>query len=150
MSERTLAIAPDPERIARATARAHHRFMDGLSCTEAIVETTCDLIGEDPGQHVRMATGFRAGMAQAGCACGALVGAVMAGGLVYGREDETDSEAEMLSLSRRLHDRFSGRYGTTCCRVLNGDDFDSPEHDARCANITAAAMEMLIEELGWA
>lgn len=133
--------------VAAAETRAHDRFLDGLSCTESIVETMCELLGVEAAPHVRMATGFRAGMARAGCACGALVGAVMAGGLVHGRADETGPETGMLSLSRRLHDRFSACYGTTCCRALNGDDFDSPEHDARCAAITAAAMRMLLEEL---
>lgn len=139
MLDRTLAEA--------SSQRARSRFMDGLSCTESIVETTCGVLGIEASEHVRMATGFRAGMAQAGCVCGALVGAVMAGGLVCGRENEVGSEVEALSLARRLHERFVERFGTTCCRVLNGDDFDTPEHDARCAGITGEAMRMLIEEL---
>ncbi|MDP1857574.1 MAG: C-GCAxxG-C-C family protein [Gemmatimonadaceae bacterium] len=132
-----------------AEQRAYDRFIDGLSCTESIVETSCGVLGIEAGPHVRMATGFRAGMAKSGCVCGALVGAVMAGGLVHGREDEAGSEADTLALSRRLHERFVGRFGTTCCRMLNGDDFDSPEHDVRCAGITGKTMRMLAEELEW-
>lgn len=129
--------------------KVHDRFMDGLSCTESIVESTCQLLAIAPGPHVRMATGFRAGMARAGCVCGALTGAIMAAGIVHGREDEFGSEADILRISRRLHDRFVERFSTTCCRVLNGSDFDSPEHDARCAGITAETMAILLDELGW-
>lgn len=123
------------------------RFLDGLSCTEAILEAACHLAGLDPRTVMPLASGFRGGMGQAGCSCGALVGGVMVIGLFAGRADDATSDGRALALSRTLHDRFLDRFSTTCCRALNGDDFTSPEHDARCAEITAEAMALTLAVL---
>lgn len=120
------------------------RFLDGLSCTEAILEASCQLAGIDPRVLMPLASGFRGGMGMAGCACGALVGGTMAVGLFAGRSGENESDATALALTKRLHDEFLARFSTTCCRALNGDDFESPEHDRRCADITAETTRMTL------
>lgn len=136
--------ASEAEGMALATGA---RFLDGLSCTEAILEATCQLVGVDPRRLMPLASGFRGGMGQAGCTCGALVGGVMAIGLLVGRCDEDDTDLPALKLTRRLHDEFAARFSTTCCRALNGPDFESPEHDRRCADITAETTRMTLEIL---
>ena len=145
---RTLPTPPvtasEAEGMALATGA---RFLDGLSCTEAILEAVCHLAGLDPRPLMPLASGFRGGMGQAGCPCGALVGGVMAIGLFVGRCDESDTDLPALRLARRLHDGFIARFSTTCCRALNGNDFESPEHDSRCADITAETTRMTLEIL---
>ena len=108
----------------------------------------------------RIATGFGAGMGRHGETCGAVVGATMALGLKYGREDVSDSAAKANTYAKveSLLQAFKDKYGTVVCRDLIGCDFQTPEGNERfkrenlinlCAEFVAfAARESfrLIEE----
>lgn len=61
------------------------------------------------------------GLALRGEACGAVVGSLMALGLVYGRNDLSDKKGYIASLpsARRLCDQFEKKYGgTSCANIL--------------------------------
>lgn len=128
--------------------RADAKFRAGLSCTETILEIVCEEKGLDPSVYLPLATGFRAGIAKKGCTCGALIGAVMAIGLLKGRSSINGDEKPALGLTSKVYDKFVERFGTTCCRVLNMEDYTSKEHEDRCAEITAETTAMLFDVIG--
>ena len=81
----------------------------------------------------RIATGFGAGMGRHGETCGALVGAIMALGLKYGREEAAEFEAKMATYDRvqALLKAFKDEFGTVACCDLIGCDFRTPEGNER-------------------
>ena len=80
----------------------------------------------------RVATGFGGGVAAHGEICGALVGAVMALGLVFGRDRADDAQAKAATSERvhRLLSPFEERFGSVRCIDLTGCDLLSPEGNA--------------------
>ena len=72
-------------------------------------------------------------MGRHGETCGALVGATMALGLKYGREDVSDSAAKANTYAKveSLLQAFKDKYDTVVCRDLIGCDFQTPEGNER-------------------
>ncbi|PKG31204.1 C-GCAxxG-C-C family (seleno)protein, partial [Methanoregula sp.] len=88
----------------RKTAEEYYRSGQ-FYCTEAIVKAVNDgfQLGY-PERVIRMASGFPLGIGGAGCSCGAVVGGVMALGMVFGRDLPGDPSIDRcLSLCRELH-----------------------------------------------
>lgn len=101
----------------------------------------------------RIATPFGAGIARHGEICGALVGASMALGLMYGREDAADREtrdALYVKVDTLLR-AFEHEYGSVRCIDLTGCDMTTPEghersreldlHGSVCPKFVALAVE---------
>ncbi|MHB1167362.1 MAG: C-GCAxxG-C-C family (seleno)protein [Carboxydocellales bacterium] len=137
--------------IEQAKMRAGGYFKEGYNCAEATLKTMNELmdLGLAPGME-KMATAFGGGLGQAGCICGALVGANMVIGLVKGRTSSGEDRMPAYEAAKELHDRFKLKFGSTCCRVLNpGVDYESVDHKKRClkytGNGTALIMEYLLE-----
>ena len=81
----------------------------------------------------KIATGFGAGMGRHGETCGALVGAIMALGLKYGREEAADLEAKTITYDKAqaLLQTFKQEFGTVVCCDLIGCDFQTEEGNER-------------------
>ena len=81
----------------------------------------------------RIATGFGAGMGRHGETCGALVGAIMALGLKFGRVDSANSQAKMTTYDKveALMGAFKEQFGTATCCDLIGCDLRTPEGNER-------------------
>lgn len=97
------------------------------------MKSLVEALGMECSGVARIATGFGAGMGRHGETCGALVGAVMALGLRYGREDGSDSEAKAKTYSKvdQLLCAFQKQFGTPTCRDLIGCDLRTPEGNER-------------------
>jgi C_GCAxxG_C_C family probable redox protein len=109
----------DLEKI-RLTAEEYYRS-GNFYCSEAIVKTIKDVFSL-PGSDdvIAMASGFPVGIGGAGCTCGAVTGAVMSLGLVFGRTTPKDKKVDKaMKLSRELHDYFKKNHKSLCCRTLN-------------------------------
>ena len=109
----------DLEKI-RLTAEEYYRS-GNFYCSEAIVKTIKDVFSL-PGSDdvIAMASGFPVGIGGAGCTCGAVTGAVMSLGLVFGRTTPKDKKVDKaMKLSRELHDIFKKNHKSLCCRTLN-------------------------------
>ncbi len=80
----------------------------------------------------RIATGFVAGAAGHGELCGALVGAVMALGLKFGRDraDDLDAKAATSEKVHHLLSAFADRFGSVRCIDLTGCDLLTSEGKA--------------------
>ena len=75
----------------------------------------------------RIATAFGAGMGGIGSVCGAVTGAVMAIGLVHGREEPSQSRDQAYALTQQVYRGFQQEMGSTICRELTGIDLTTPE-----------------------
>ncbi len=100
--------------------RAGNYFKEGYNCAEAIFLTYRELLAPemDPAM-VKLFTGFGGGVGEAGCMCGALMGSIAALNMLKGRETNQTSRNEAYRLAREFTEKFTEKYGATCCRALN-------------------------------
>lgn len=107
---------------------AVEKFLDGNSCSQAVLGQYCALSGLDRSSALKIASGFGAGM-QMGKTCGALTGAYMVLGLLLGTDKSARSEGRrdvseaIVAFTRK----FQERNGATDCRDLLGCDISTAE-----------------------
>jgi C_GCAxxG_C_C family probable redox protein len=109
-------------------ARAEDRFREGFSCAQSVFSAFAEeILGREAA--LRTASSFGAGMARRGDTCGAVTGALMVLGLLYGRTEAEDTDAKELNylLANRFIDRFEASKGSRICRELLGFDPGSEE-----------------------
>ena len=115
--------------------RAVENFKSGCSCSESIVKAAVELglVHED---LFRVSTVFSGGMSS-GCLCGAIAGAQMVLGSVYGPESRP--------YAKKFIDEFKAIHKATCCRVLTAkyENFMSPERKLHCHNMVSTAAKIL-------
>ncbi len=128
--------------------RAGNYFKEGYNCAEAIFLTYRELLAPemDPAM-VKLFTGFGGGVGEAGCMCGALMGSIAALNMLKGRETNQTSRNEAYRLAREFTEKFTEKYGATCCRALNPHPFETREHLTNCLKITGNTSKMLMEFL---
>lgn len=102
--------------------RAKELLLSSGNCAQtsfAILNEDFDLEGE---QILKALTPFP-GIALRGETCGAVIGSLMALGLVYGRDDMTDWKAYIGSLpsARRFCRQFEEQNGSTACAAILQD-----------------------------
>ncbi|MCP4368862.1 MAG: C_GCAxxG_C_C family protein [Deltaproteobacteria bacterium] len=75
----------------------------------------------------KIATGFCSGVSRTCGMCGAVIGAIMALNLFYGRNLSSESLETSYIVVRKLLDMFESRFGTTNCKQLIGCDLGTKE-----------------------
>jgi C_GCAxxG_C_C family probable redox protein len=136
------------EQFAEAVGeRAENLYRTGqLMCSEAVLLVLNRGLGGGIPDDVaiRLASALPIGMGDSGCACGALSGAALAVGLFLGRSRPgSRDQMDALKAANLVHDRFKGRFGATCCRVLTKKvKGNNGKHFEQCARITGEAAEM--------
>jgi C_GCAxxG_C_C family probable redox protein len=137
----------------RKTAENYYKNGD-FYCSESIIKTLKDVFKPEIGDEVvALASGFPVGMGNAGCTCGAVVGAQMSLGLIFGRQKAKGKEVEKtMELSKEIHDIFKNDNKTLCCRILTKDmKLGSKVHMTQCVrftgDMTEAAAKIIAREL---
>lgn len=131
-----------------ARNKAGNYFKEGYNCAEAIFLTYQPLLSPeiDP-SLVRLFTGFGSGVGESGCMCGALTGSIAALNMIKGRVTNQLPRDEAYELAKEFTDRFTEKYGATCCRVLNPHPFETKEHLVNCLKITGNTSKMMMDFL---
>lgn len=75
----------------------------------------------------QIAVGFAGGIGNTGSVCGAVVGAVMAIGLIRGRGETMQAMLDNLALAQEFRQRFEAEMGNIGCRELTGLDLSTEE-----------------------
>ena len=139
----------DPQAEALITGiadRARNLYLTRqMLCTEAVVAALNQGLngGLTEAQATAMSAPFCIALGESGCICGALSGAVMASGLLLGKDGAYRHRKTMRDSARQLHDQFKFANGATCCRVLSKKvKNDKKAHFQQCAGLTAQAAEM--------
>jgi C_GCAxxG_C_C family probable redox protein len=119
-------------------------FTGGYMCSETLVyilNKYYDLGMTD--DAIKMSTGFPFGFGDGGNVCGAVAGATMCLGKVFGRVTPGDPQyAKCCSLVREMNDDVIAKFGTTICPVLIEDyDFKTPERKQHCIDIVLTVVE---------
>lgn len=104
-----------------------------------------------------IASGFCGGMSRTAGLCGALVGGIMALGILYGRKSSDDSPKKIYALSERLVHDFETRFGSRNCSDILGCDISTREGEAIfeanklaktvCLDATVQATDLVMQVL---
>jgi C_GCAxxG_C_C family probable redox protein len=107
---------PELDKLAKAARDTLSRCGNCAQTSFAVLQEAFDLEG---GPILKALTAFP-GIALRGETCGAVVGSLMALGLVYGRDDLDDWQAYISSLpsARRFCRRFQEQNGSTACEHI--------------------------------
>jgi C_GCAxxG_C_C family probable redox protein len=99
----------------------------GYLCSESVLIALSKAIDVESEIIPRIATGFAAGVARTGQACGALTGAVMGLGLKFGRDEPiSPPQGRVYWFSKLLVDAFRSEYGSSSCIGVLGLDLNNP------------------------
>ena len=132
------------ERMDEAERLGKDYFRQGLNCSECVLRTFMDLHETDlPESIIRLASGFGGGMGHTKNTCGAITGAVLALGLVKGRDPFAAEEVKdrVRQLNEETYPPFAAmiremeaEYGTLICAELSAPhgDFDGRSRKKSC------------------
>ena len=142
--------------------RARELFRAGYNCSQAVLLAFSDVTGLDEKTAVTLSSSFGGGMGRLREVCGAVSGAFMVAGILWGYSDPTDHEAkkEHYALIQRIAQEFKKNNGSYICRELlelpAGPDSPEPEkrteayyHRRSCEDyvgIAARVMDEIIAE----
>lgn len=94
-------------------------FYKGYNCSQAVVAAFEDVTGLDGETALKIASSFGGGMGRMREVCGAVSGALMVLGMLYGySEPDQQQKSEHYALVRRFADEFKDRTGSIICREM--------------------------------
>ena len=137
------------ERMDEAESRGKDYFRQGLNCSECVLRTFMDMHETDlPESIIRLASGFGGGMGHTKNTCGAITGAVLALGLVKGRDPFASEEVKdrITQLNDQVYPAFAPmiremeeEFGTLICAELSAPhgDFDGRARKKSCMQMIA-------------
>jgi C_GCAxxG_C_C family probable redox protein len=129
-----------------ARNKAGGYYKRGFSCAESILLAGRELLAPEWDlQILKMATPFGGGLGRAGCICGALSASMMVLGMLHGRTNCDVDRSGVGQHAARIHSLFLETFGSTCCSVLNHNEFDNNSHYVRCLKIGGRTAELLFK-----
>jgi C_GCAxxG_C_C family probable redox protein len=132
------------DRVAWA-AYYNDRVYEG--CSRSVLKALQSHLHLDDGGALRASTALAGGVARMGETCGALIGAIMAIGLVFGHEELEDIQAyrNTMDASHEIYNRFKKEFGSTTCteiqKKLFGRGFDLNREEESEAWYKAGGLE---------
>jgi len=125
------------DRIAKAAYDNDRAYEGCARCVLAALQEHVHLLHDDKAYRaaLKASTPLAAGVARRGETCGALIGAIMAVGLVAGSErlDDAEGYVRAMEVAVEVFDRFKNNYGTVKCFEIQEKlfgrhyDFFNPE-----------------------
>ena len=102
-------------------------FEQGIDCSQVVAGEFASQTGSDRDKLRKMAACFGGGMF-CGETCGAVTGALMVIGLVYGHSQEGDvkQKEKMTAKLGEFKEQFGEKYSSCLCRELLGHDVSKP------------------------
>ena len=138
------------------TEKAITLFENGCNCAQAVFAAFADLCGIEEKLALRISSSFGGGLARQREICGAVSGACMVLGALYGYDDVADPAAKAAHYARvqAFCGAFRAQYGSIVCRELLGAKIaeNSPNPTPRtpefyrtrpCARFVGACAELL-------
>ena len=128
-------------------------FLDGCSCSQAVMAAFCDLTGMDRSTALRLSAPFGGGIGRMREVCGAVSGMMMVVGLLYGFEPSQGRDAKTVHyhLVQELAEQFRQEAGSIICREIlknpPADPNPSPRTAEYYANRPCARMVMLAAKI---
>lgn len=125
---------------------AIENFDRDMNCAQAVFLAFAEAEGLDRAAALRLSSSFGGGLGGLGEVCGALSGAAMAAGLLFGDYTPGDAEAKTAHYERvkELGEAFRAEAGSLLCRDLKREDPE--ERDRICTALVALAARLLARE----
>lgn len=100
--------------------KAAKLFCSGYNCSQAVFAAFCDVTGIDEKTALKLSSSFGGGMGRLREVCGAVSGAFMVAGILYGYDIPNDNtvKKEHYSLIQDIANRFKQQNNTIICREL--------------------------------
>lgn len=122
--------------------RAVEYFLDGNSCSESIVLGAIDK-GYCDKDLLSVASPFSGGIGS-GCLCGAISGAMLVIGHLYGKNNRYNNMPIARALAKKFMDTFKEFHPATCCRILSrGTEAGTPERKQHCTSFVEFCFNLL-------
>jgi len=123
-------------------------FYTGFCCAEALSKTIIDHFGEKPDDYpVNVASGFCGGIGRTHeDICGALTGAVIAVGYLYGRTEKGKDISDACIIISEFRRQFIEAFGSTNCALIL-KKLGEQEKYIKCKQLTGKATGMLSDIL---
>ena len=101
--------------------------MQGIDCSQVVTGAFAEKMGMTEGQARKVSSCFGGGM-MCGETCGAMTGALMVIGMVYGHSREGDQSQKeiMAAKTGEFKKLFGEKYSSCICRELLGHDISKP------------------------
>ena len=128
--------------------KAFDYFNTGFCCAEALSKTIIDHFAEKPENYpVKVASGFCGGVGRTHAdLCGALAGAVLAVGYLYGRTEQGKDLSQTCMITSEFRRQFLEMFGSTNCALIL-ESFGEQEKYIKCKQLTGKATGMLYDIL---
>jgi C_GCAxxG_C_C family probable redox protein len=99
---------------------AEEKFRSGFNCSQSVLFGFIDELKIDRDTAFKISNGFGGGMGRKQEVCGAVSGAIMAIGLLYGRCEKDGPEKQEITYSkvRELIDSFKEEFNSVNCKEL--------------------------------
>ena len=131
--------------------RAAELFLEGRSCSQAVVLAFSDLTGLDDHFAAKMAASFGGGMGRMREVCGAVSGMLIVMGLLYGYDDPGENDCNKKAYYpdvQKLMKGFQAECGSYICREIlknpPSDPNPSPRTEAYYAKRPCARMCLVV------
>ncbi len=136
--------------------KALNYFSQKMHCSQSVIAAFAEECGITEAQALKLGSCFGGGMRK-GEVCGAVTGALMVLGLLYGESKVGDAEGRLVSIKVNdlMMDRFKEKCGSYICNDLLGCDITSEEGHQFCVDnklftefcpkMVAAAVEVVEE-----
>ena len=139
---------------------ASSKFQEGYNCAQSVVHAFSDRL-KAAGDHLfQAATGLGGGMGRNQTVCGAVSGAALVLGMLYGRKADDGKEAQEKTYRkvRQLMQLFAERFGSVdCMQLLDGcellttegqERYKAENMKERCHEYVAGAASLLDDVIG--
>lgn len=113
---------------------AVNKFKEGYNCAQSVLFAYADRLNISTDTALKIATGFGGGMGRKQEVCGAVSGAIMVLGLIYGRGEHDGREKQEITYAtvRELIDGFTKECGSINCKeLLSGCELMTAEGQKR-------------------
>lgn len=102
-------------------------FLQGIDCSQVVAGEFAEKMGLSKEQARKVSSCFGGGM-MCGETCGAVTGALMVIGMVYGHAKEGDQDQKNLMSAKvtEFKNLFAQKYPSCMCRELLGHDISRP------------------------
>ncbi len=97
--------------------KAKELFLKGYNCSQAVFAAFCDVTGMDEETALKISSSFGGGLGRMREVCGAMSGAAMVLGILYGNTDPEKKEEHYIVV-RNFADKFKEKCGSLICREL--------------------------------
>lgn len=107
-------------------SNAENKFIEGYTCSQAILSEYSDLFSLDCKMALKLASGFAGGM-RMGKTCGAVTGALMVLGLKFSdhNSEKPEGRKKVYDATYEFLKKFEDINGSTNCRDLLGCDIST-------------------------